>query len=206
MESPPLQAAPATILEEQANTAKRPGPFRNVTSHWADYMYVLPALLVMLLVIGYPLVYTIYLSFFETPPSTGGRIFNGIDNYTTLLRSERFWRIARNTFHWTIWSTLFAFLIGFLPGFALVLGGIALWATSGFAGAVLIALGVIVIAFAMIVQTAISVIFGVALYRYATADEVVGTFTAEDFEATIAGGRRGGIGGLGGPASSGGTI
>lgn len=118
MESPPLQAVPATILEEQANTAKRPGPFRNVTSHWADYMYVLPALLVMLLVIGYPLVYTIYLSFFETPPSTGGRIFNGIDNYTTLLRSERFWRITRNTFHWTIWSTLFAFLIGF--GAALV--------------------------------------------------------------------------------------
>ncbi len=97
----------------------------------------------------------------------------------------------------------FAFLIGFLPGLALVFGGIAVWASSGFAGAILVALGVIIIAVAMIVQTAISVIFGVALYRYATANEVVGTFTAEEFEATITGGRRGG---LGGPASTGGTI
>ena len=37
--------------------------------HWADYLYVLPALGVMLLVIGYPIYYTVYLSFFTTPPS-----------------------------------------------------------------------------------------------------------------------------------------
>ena len=72
MKSPPLQAAPATILQEQAKK-KRPGPFRSVANHWADYMYVMPSLLVMVLVIGYPLIYTIYLSFFDTPPSTGGR-------------------------------------------------------------------------------------------------------------------------------------
>ena len=49
MESPPLQAAPATILQEQAKK-KRPGPFRSVANHWADYMYVMPSLLVMVLV------------------------------------------------------------------------------------------------------------------------------------------------------------
>lgn len=112
MESPPLQAPAATVLEEQGKR-KRPGNIRTIRKHWADYMYVLPALLVMALVIGYPLVYTIYLSFFETPPSTGGRVFNGIENYTTILRSERFWNVTRNTFHWTVWSTLFAFIIGF---------------------------------------------------------------------------------------------
>ncbi len=117
MESPPLQAAPASVPLEQGSK-KRPGPFRNITSHWADYMYVMPSLLVMLLVIGYPLVYTVYLSFFDTPPSTGGRFYTGIDNYTTLLQSDRFWKITRNTFHWTVWSTLFAFVIGF--GAALV--------------------------------------------------------------------------------------
>ena len=34
-----------------------------------DYLYVLPALGVMFLVIGYPIYYTVYLSFFNTPPS-----------------------------------------------------------------------------------------------------------------------------------------
>jgi multiple sugar transport system permease protein len=117
MESPPLQAAPATILEEQ-RPARRPGPIRRVRDHWADYLYVLPSLLVMGLVIGYPLVYTVYLSFFDTPPSTGGRIYNGIDNYKTILSSERFWHVTKNTFNWTVWSTLLAFIIGF--GAALV--------------------------------------------------------------------------------------
>ena len=35
----------------------------------ADYAYILPALGVLLLVIGYPICDTIYLSFFATPPN-----------------------------------------------------------------------------------------------------------------------------------------
>lgn len=81
--------------------------------YWADYLYVLPALLVMVIVIGYPLVYTVYLGFFKDDPFTGSRTFNGLGNYTTLLRSERFWDITWNTFYWTIFSTFFAFVIGF---------------------------------------------------------------------------------------------
>ena len=42
-------------------------------------MWVAPALLVMLLVIGYPFVYTIDLSFYDTPPSSPNWYFkNGV--------------------------------------------------------------------------------------------------------------------------------
>jgi multiple sugar transport system permease protein len=102
---------------ESVIRAYTPPPGLNVwqrmRKYWADYLYVLPALLVMIIVIGYPLVYTIYLGFFRDDPFTGTRTYNGLGNYSTLLRSERFWDITWNTFYWTIFSTFFAFVIGF---------------------------------------------------------------------------------------------
>ena len=46
-------------------------------------LYVLPAIVVMLIVIAYPVYYTIDLSFFRTPPSLQlkDKIFVGLDNY-----------------------------------------------------------------------------------------------------------------------------
>ena len=97
---------------------RRSGPFAAVAHAWADYLYVGPAILVMLLVIGYPLVYTVYLSFFETPPRTGEWVWNGVGNYGDVLTSDRFWKTTRNTFYWTVGSTGLAFVLGF--GAALV--------------------------------------------------------------------------------------
>lgn len=90
-----------------------------IRKHWADYLYILPSLLVMLVVIGYPIVYTVFLSFHATPPRTGEWAFNGVANYQEILTDPRFWRITWNTVYWTIGSTLFAFILGF--GAALVL-------------------------------------------------------------------------------------
>jgi multiple sugar transport system permease protein len=90
-----------------------------IRKHWADYLYVLPSLLVMLVVIGYPLVYTVWLSFHATPPRTGEWNFNEITNYQDILSSPRFWRITLNTLYWTVGSTLFAFVLGFGAALAL---------------------------------------------------------------------------------------
>ena len=81
----------------------------------ADYLYVLPAIVVMLIVIAYPIYYTVDLSFFKTPPGLQLRdkIFVGTENYTTILSSEVFWRVTVNTFIWTIASTLIAFVLGY---------------------------------------------------------------------------------------------
>jgi multiple sugar transport system permease protein len=113
-EAPALPRKPKAIAMPARETLSR-----RISKHWADYLYVLPSLLVMLLVIGYPLVYTVWLSFHATPPRTGDWVFNGIANYQEILSDPRFWRTTANTFYWTIGSTLFAFILGFGAALAL---------------------------------------------------------------------------------------
>ena len=75
----------------------------------------------MLIVIAYPIYYTIELSFFKTPPNLQmkDKIFVGLDNYVTILTSAVF-RGSRSTrLIWTVFSTLFAFLLGFGAALAL---------------------------------------------------------------------------------------
>ncbi|WP_248306080.1 MULTISPECIES: sugar ABC transporter permease [unclassified Devosia] len=87
----------------------------------ADYLYVMPAIVVMLVVIAYPVYYTIELSFFKTPPSLQlkDKIFIGFDNYTTILGQASFWKVTVNTLIWTFFSTLFAFVLGLGAALAL---------------------------------------------------------------------------------------
>lgn len=96
-------------------SAQRKGLLATIGRHWADYMYILPALAVMLVVIAYPIYYTIYLSFFNTPPSSPNWYFNGVDNYKAILSDSTyiFWDSTKNTVIWTVASTFFAFIIGF---------------------------------------------------------------------------------------------
>jgi multiple sugar transport system permease protein len=81
----------------------------------ADYLYVLPAFIVLMIVIAYPIYYTIELSFFQTPSSLQLRdkIFNGLDNYVAILSSPVFWKVTWNTIIWTLASTVIAFALGF---------------------------------------------------------------------------------------------
>ena len=75
-----------------AAAPKRAGLLQRIVNHRADYLYVLPALVVMLIVIAYPIYYTIELSFFKTPANLQmkDKIFVGLDNYVTILTSESF--------------------------------------------------------------------------------------------------------------------
>ena len=86
-----------------------------------DYLYVLPAIAVMLIVIAYPIYYTIDLSFYKTPPGLllKDKIFVGWDNYTAILSSEVFWKVTLNTVIWTLSSTIIAFILGFAAALAL---------------------------------------------------------------------------------------
>jgi multiple sugar transport system permease protein len=94
--------------------AERNGALLRAWDRRADYLYVLPAILVMLVVIAYPVYYTVELSFFNTPPSLQLRDkeFIGFDNYTLILSSEVFWQVTLNTFIWTIFSTGAAYILG----------------------------------------------------------------------------------------------
>jgi hypothetical protein len=76
-------------------------------------------------------------------------------------------------------------LFGMLPSVALIVIGIAIWSSASFAGALLVILGVIGLAIALLVSNALSGIFGVALYRYAIDGEAVGGFTAGELESAV---------------------
>lgn len=99
----------------------RQGVLHQMWVNRADYLYVMPAIVVMLVVIAYPIYYTIDLSFFKTPPGLQLRdkIFVGLDNYSAILSSDVFWRVTLNTVIWTVASTLIAFVLGFGAALAL---------------------------------------------------------------------------------------
>ncbi len=77
------------------------------------------------------------------------------------------------------------FLIGMLPAALLIVAGIALWSSAAFLGALLVIVGALVLAVALLVQKALSGIFGVALYRYALEGQALGGFTAEELESAV---------------------
>src|SRR5262245_58256166 len=115
-----------TMVTGQADSARQPpamspGLLRQIRINWADYLYVLPAIVVMLIVIAYPIYYTVELSFFRTPPGLQLRdkIFVGLDNYIAILTSDVFWHVTLNTIIWTVASTGIAFVLGFALALAL---------------------------------------------------------------------------------------
>jgi multiple sugar transport system permease protein len=103
------------------NLRRKPNLFQRILLHWNDYTYIAPALIVMLLVIAFPIYYTVELSFFKTPAnlSMDKKIFVGLDNYWAILTSKSFWNVTYNTLIWTVFSTFFAFVLGLGAALAL---------------------------------------------------------------------------------------
>jgi ABC-type sugar transport systems, permease components len=78
--------------------------------------FILPGVLVTLVLILYPLIYIIRMSF--TDNSAGGK-FAGFTNYMKLFNNPQFSSAIANTFQWTLFSVVFSFIIGF--GLALII-------------------------------------------------------------------------------------
>ena len=108
------------ILRDEPET-KRVGIGQRFWNSRFDYLYVAPAIVVMLIVIAYPIYYTIELSFFDTPASLSlaNKRFNGLDNYATIINSPIFWKVTWQTVIWTVLSTIFAFALGLFAALAL---------------------------------------------------------------------------------------
>src|SRR5919107_4404 len=66
-----------------------------------------------------------------------------------------------------------------------IAAGVALWSSASFLGALLVVIGALVLAIAMLISKALSGIFGVALYRYALDGETVGGFTQAELESAV---------------------
>jgi len=72
-----------------------------------------------------------------------------------------------------------------LPAVILIVAGVALWSSASFLGALLVVIGALVLAIAMLISRALSGVFGVALYRYALDGKAVGGFTSEELESAV---------------------
>ncbi|HXS33421.1 MAG TPA: DUF6159 family protein [Solirubrobacterales bacterium] len=110
----------------------------------------------------------------------------GTGPFETLKRSSSLFRSrwgAQVTGNIAIGGAVFLF--GVLPSALLIFAGFLIWASAGFAGALLLVLGVIGLAISMLVSSALSNIFGVALYRFALDGEALGGFTADELNSAV---------------------
>lgn len=85
--------------------------------NWFDrnlkWIYTMPAVLFVLVMMLFPILYTFRISFFEwsmsaiTPPK-----WVGLDNYITLLTEGRFWRAVGSTLYFTIVALVIEIVLG----------------------------------------------------------------------------------------------
>lgn len=79
-----------------------------------------PALLVLLCVTAYPILYAFWLSLFRYDLRfPDERLFLGLDNYLSVLSSEVWWRALFNTTFVTVTSVLIELVLGFLLALAM---------------------------------------------------------------------------------------
>ncbi len=97
------------------------------------WLFILPMVVLIFGLIGYPFVRALYLSFFNVVGIRQGA-FVGLGNYIALFQDDFFRRSVAVTFEFTFWSEIFKFALGLtaalllhnLPRGAAILGGIVL--------------------------------------------------------------------------------
>lgn len=97
---------------------RRPGRLRSITRRrpgrtpWLDWMIV-PTLVILAGVVGYPIVRTVILSFQRYKPDTGLPVQNvGVQNYKELWADPVFWQSLRVTLIYTFGSVAIAVVLG----------------------------------------------------------------------------------------------
>jgi multiple sugar transport system permease protein len=103
-----MTAPPAPIGgARRASTDRR----RRIGEKWyVPYLFILPHLLIFLLMIGYPFIYGLWISFLDADVFSGSNAeFVGVDNYRQLFdpgnrQFERFWQTLTNTVIFVILS------------------------------------------------------------------------------------------------------
>ena len=81
------------------------------------YCFILPAVLYMLVFIGYPIVYNWLISFQDVTATTlasTARDLIGLDNYRNIKADPTFFKAVKQTFFYTFFCLVFQFSLGFL--------------------------------------------------------------------------------------------
>ena len=83
------------------------------------WMFILPALLVVVLLMLYPVLSSVFYSFTNKNLIKPNYRFVGFDNYTRILGDSDFWRSFLNNIRWTFFSLLGQVFVGFTAALAL---------------------------------------------------------------------------------------
>jgi multiple sugar transport system permease protein len=84
------------------------------TKRAEPYIFILPAALMILLFLGYPLVYNIGISFFRWQLAFADHPFVGLRNYARVLLGSAFGRVVLNTALWTVGGVCLQMAVGIL--------------------------------------------------------------------------------------------
>ena len=110
-------AAPESVPAQSATTATGKAPKAASDGKKADrrlgLMLIAPAVVVMLVVTGYPIVYSVYLSLFKASLSAPGKNeFVWLSNYGTALSDSYWWTALGVTLGITVVSVAIEFVLG----------------------------------------------------------------------------------------------
>ena len=90
---------------------------RKLVLEASPYLFILPFVIFCLILLLYPVIYSLALSFREATVETfvsGEMPFNGLTQYRAALEDPIFWKALTNTLLFAFFSILFQFTIGFL--------------------------------------------------------------------------------------------
>ena len=85
---------------------------RGLSEAWFAWVLILPALAFIGVIVAWPLLETIRLSF--TNADLGGESWVGLDNYSKLLSSPKFYEIIGRTFFWMVLSVSLKLIVGLI--------------------------------------------------------------------------------------------
>jgi multiple sugar transport system permease protein len=78
------------------------------------YFSVAPTLILMVVIVGLPLLYSLYLSFNSTNPITKRWIFVGLGNYVTVFQNADFWSSLGRTLYFSVIAVIGTTVLGTL--------------------------------------------------------------------------------------------
>ena len=76
------------------------------------YMYLVPSTVIMAVMLGFPIVYNIVISFFDWTLMNKDKTFNGFANYINVLSDDKFLKILGITIIWTLLGVVLQMGIG----------------------------------------------------------------------------------------------
>ncbi|WP_327728375.1 sugar ABC transporter permease [Streptomyces sp. NBC_00487] len=110
------RSGPRSGLRSGHRSRPRPPVSLDARRRRAGYLFSLPGLVFLALVLAYPLLYNVWTSVHDVRLSEllgGSSPFVGLDNYRTAVADPDFWHAVRLSLVFTAGSLLFQFTIGF---------------------------------------------------------------------------------------------